>query len=149
MSFTGQTFLADSHRNIVGAGNVGDLRNPLLDGVEIANGDLVGEADVLRSVGLLEPGVNDIGADRLDLVADVTLSGERHGDHQHDARAADNNAEHGKRRAQLIGAQCFDRQVGSFAPVHASARIADTTLPYWDSIEQGWVARVDDESDTG
>ena len=92
---------------------------PSLDGIEIGYRDLVGEAYVLRCTGLLQRGVNDIGTNGLDLVADVTLSSQSDGNHQHDARTADNYPEHRKRRAQLIRAQRFDGQVRGFAPVHA------------------------------
>src|SRR5271170_6021027 len=97
------------HRTIVGSGGLHYLRDSGFNGFQVGGGDLIGEA--------LEAGLyryrfpeDQVGANALDLNDDVAFAGERYGDHQNDAGAADDYAEHRQHGAEFVGTEGLQRQ---------------------------------------
>ncbi len=103
------------HREIVGSRHLDHLGNAQLDGLDIGRGDLVGERGGLRSTGD-KLAVDEVGADAFNLRDDVLLARQRHGDHQNDAAAPDDYAEHGERGAKLIRAERLQSEAPRFTP---------------------------------
>src|SRR5580700_9164163 len=62
--------------------------------------------------------VHEIRAYALDLRDDILAAGERDGEDQHDARAADDHAERGQESAELIGPERFERDRQDLACDH-------------------------------
>ena len=64
-----------------------------------------------------DSGIHEIGADAFNLSDDVAFSGERHRDDEHDAAAADDDAEHRQRGAELIRTQRLKSEIPGLVPI--------------------------------
>ena len=106
----------DGHGQVVRTGSVGHFGNGFLDGVHVFDRDFVGERGSLAVAGVLEFAVDQVRADAFDLGNDVALAGERDGDDQNDAGAADDDAEHGQHGAHFIGTQRLQGEAPGFTP---------------------------------
>ncbi len=95
------------HRKLARAGDFGDAGDLGLDGVHVVERNFVVEGRGFAA-GVDQLDVNHVGADGFDLADDVFLAGERDGDDEHDAGAADDDAERGQNRADFVGAEGVD-----------------------------------------
>src|SRR3954469_141808 len=111
------TFDDDRHRKISSAGDFDDFRDLLANGSYVGQGDLVGQRSRFTRAG--ELGVGDVRTNAFDLGDDVTLTGERHGDYEHDAAAADNDAQHGQHGLHLVGTKGLYCDLKCLSPNHS------------------------------
>src|SRR5580698_128372 len=105
------------HRKLTRAGDFGDAGDLGFDGIHVVERNFVVERSGFAA-GVDQLDVNHVGADRFDLADDIFLAGERDGDDEHDTSAADDDAERGENRADLVGAECVDSDREGFTQGH-------------------------------
>src|SRR4051812_15985799 len=112
------SLVADSEvsRHVVGPGNRHQARQCLPKRGQVLGGEFV--LLPRNSPAALQRSIGDVGANALNLFADVLFACGNNGDHQHDGRTANDHAKHGERSLQLIYAERPQSELYSLSPMH-------------------------------
>ena len=102
---------SDVHSKIVSSGGFGYLRNVLLCGFKIGGRDLIGKRQVLRAARINHLRQHQVRTHALDFRNNVAFARQRDCDHQNDACAPDDDAQHCEHGAHFVRAQSLHRKL--------------------------------------